>query len=217
MGFAVHQNTGITSLAQIKKDRIPLRVSTGIIPRSDLAGSSTMFTISAVLSAAGFTLANIRKWGGKFHCVSRPSDPGRRAAIEKGTIDAIFDEGIKSWGQTALDNGFRYLPIEGAVLKPLTALGYRPTSMSRCGFRGVTNEVQTIDFSGWPMIVHADMPNEVAYALCEAIELRKDSIPTDNFKRLSIKQLCANDDEAPFDAPLHPGARRFYRERGFLK
>ena len=65
------------------------------------------------------------------------------------------------------------------------------------------------------MIVHAGMPNDVAYALCEAIESRKDLIPTDNYKPLNIRQLCANDDQAPFDVPLHPGARQFYRERGY--
>ena len=217
MGFAVHQSTGITSLAQIKQQRIPLRVSTGYIPKSDLTGSATMFTVSATLKAAGFTLADIRKWGGKIHSVPRPSYPGRRAAIENGTIDAVFDEGIKSWGQTALDNGFRYLPVDGAVLKQLKALGYRPSVMSRCGFRGLKEDISTVDFSGWPMIVRADMSNDLAYALCEAIEQRKQAIPTDNFKPLSMAQLCANDDEAPYDVPLHPGAKRFYRERGYLK
>jgi TRAP-type uncharacterized transport system substrate-binding protein len=99
----------------------------------------------------------------------------------------------------------------------MVALGYRPTGMSRCEFRGMTREIPTVDFSGWPMIVRADMPNEVAYALCKAIEMRKDLIPTDNYKPLSIAQLCANDDEAPYDVPLHPGAKRFYQERGYLK
>jgi len=217
MGFAVRESTGITSLAQIKQERKALRLSTGFVPRSDLEGNATMFTVSAVLRAAGFSLADMRKWGGKIHSVTRPSDPGRRAAIEGGTVDAIFDEGIKSWGQSAIDNGFRYLPIEGSLLKQLTALGYRPSQMSNCGFRRLKSDVSTIDFSGWPMIVHADMSNEVAYALCEAIEQRKDSIPTDNFKRLNLRQLCGNGGEAPFDVPLHPGARRFYRERGFIK
>jgi uncharacterized protein len=217
MGFAVHESTGITSLIEIKKRRFPLHVSTGYVPKSEFTGSSTMFTVSAVLRAAGFSLADIRKWGGSIHSVSRPSDPGRRAAIEKGAINAVFDEGIKSWGQTALDNGFHYLPIDGTVMKRMLALGYRPTSMSRCGFRGMAEGVKTVDFSGWPMIVRADMPNEVAYALCEALEKRSEVIPTDNFKPLSIAQLCANDDEAPYDVPLHSGARRFYRERGYLK
>jgi len=217
MGFAVHESTGITRLEQIKRERIPLRVSTGFVPKSDLAGSATMFTVSATLKAAGFTLADIKKWGGKIHSVPRPSDPRRRAAIQDGSIDAVFDEGIKSWGQSAIDHGFRYLPIEGAVLRRLKSLGYRASGMSRCAFRGLKNEIPTVDFSGWPMIVHAEMPNEVAYALCEAIELRKNMIPTDNFKRLSMAQLCSNDDEAPYDVPLHPGARRFYRDRGYLK
>ena len=32
-----------------------------------------------------------------------------------------------------------------------------------------------------------------------------------------MAQLCRNDDEAPYDVPLHPGAKRFYRDRGYLK
>ena len=67
------------------------------------------------------------------------------------------------------------------------------------------------------MAVRADMPNDVAYALCEAIELRRQSIPTDNFKPLDITDLCANNQEAPYDVPLHSGARKFYREHGYLK
>ena len=217
MGFAVHESTGITSLAQIASDKIPLRLSTGRIPKNDLSGSATMFTVSAVLKAAGFSLAQVRRWGGKIHEAARPSDPSRRAGIVSGAVNTIFDEGIKSWGQTALDHGFRYLPIDGKVLKTIAQLGYRPAPLSSEHFKGLTQSVPTLDFSGWPMIVHADMPDDVAYALCEAIERRKDVFPTDNYKPLHIAQLCANDGEAPFDAPLHPGAKRFYRDRGFLK
>jgi hypothetical protein len=42
-------------------------------------------------------------------------------------------------------------------------------------------------------------------------------MPTDNFKPLDMAQLCANDPEAPFDVPLHRGAKRFYLEKGYLK
>jgi TRAP-type uncharacterized transport system substrate-binding protein len=89
--------------------------------------------------------------------------------------------------------------------------------MTKTRFNALTEDLQTIDFSGWPMIVRADMPIKVAYALCEAIEKRQNLIPTDNYKPLNIAQLCANDEEAPYDVPLHPAARRFYRQRGYLK
>jgi TRAP-type uncharacterized transport system substrate-binding protein len=217
MGFAVHESTGITSLSQIKKDRFPLKLSTRIVTPSALRENSTMFTIAAVMRAAGFTFAELRKWGGKIHLASRPSDPARRASIEDGTVNAIFDEGIKSWSRTALENGFRFLPVEGAVLKKMVSMGFRPADMTKARFPGMTQDVTTLDFSGWPMIVRADMRDEVAYAICEAIEKRKEAIPTDNYKPLEMAQLCANDEETPYDAPLHPGAARFYRERGYLK
>jgi TRAP-type uncharacterized transport system substrate-binding protein len=217
MGFAVHESTGITSFAQIKKERFPLKLSTRLVTPSALRENSTMFTVAAVMRAAGFTFADLRKWGGKIHLAPRPSDPARRASIENGTVNAIFDEGIKSWARTALENGFRFLPVEGAVLKTLVAMGYRPTLMTQSRFHGLPGDVSTIDFSGWPMIVRADMRDPVAYALCEAIEKRKEVLPTDNYKALEIAQLCANDEEAPYDVPLHPGAERFYRERGYLK
>lgn len=214
MGFAVHESSGITSLAQIRKQRIPLRLSTGRITQP---ANTTMFTVTAVMRAAGFSLADLRQWGGKIHSVPRPSDPGRQAVIRDGTVNAIFDEGIKSWAQDALNHGFRFLPVEGDVLKRLTAMGYRSTVMPKSRFDGLTQDVKTVDFSGWPMLVRADMPDDIAYALCEAIENRKELMPTDNYKPLDMAQLCANDEEAPFDVPLHPGAKRFYRERGHLK
>lgn len=217
MGFAVHKSTGITSLSQIKKDRFPLRLSTNRTTKHALQSSPTMFTVTAVMKAAGFTLADLRKWGGKIQSVSRPSHPDRREAIENGAVNAVFDEGIKSWGQTAVDNGFVYLPVEGRILKRLTAMGYRTSVVPKSRFQGMPSDVPTVDFSGWPMVVRADMPDDVAYALCEAIEKRKDLIPTDNFQPVNVAQLCANDEEAPYNVPLHDGARRFYRERGYLK
>ena len=217
MGFAVHESTGITSLSQIKKERFPLKLSTRLVTPSALRENSTMFTVAAVMRAAGFTFAELRKWGGKIHLASRPSDPARRASIENGTVNAIFDEGIKSWARTALENGFRFLPVEGTVLRSMVAMGYRPTVMHKSRFPGMAEDITTIDFSGWPMIVRADMRDDTAYAICEAIEKRKEVIPTDNYKPLEMAQLCANDEEAPYDVPLHPGAARFYRERGYLK
>ena len=217
MGFAVHESTGITSISQIKKKRCPLKVSIRNMDKAARKEDSTMFTVAEVLGAGGFTLEDIRRWGGEIHLASRPSHPARRADIESGRINAIFDEGIKSWARTALENGFRFLPVEGSILKHMIMLGYRPTCMPKSRFEGMAADIQTLDFSGWPMIVRADMPDDVAYALCETIEKRKDMMPTDNYRPLDIAQLCANDEESPYDVPLHPGAARFYRERGYLK
>ena len=49
------------------------------------------------------------------------------------------------------------------------------------------------------------------------IEARQDAIPTDNYKPLDMSQLCVDSDETACDVPFHPGALRFYREKGYLK
>jgi TRAP-type uncharacterized transport system substrate-binding protein len=217
VAFAVHESTGITSLEQIRERRIPLRLSTRRAIHPPYDELATMFTVTRAMAAAGFSLDDIRAWGGSIQTVPRPSDSDRSDAIRTGAVNAVFDEGILSWGQFALEHGFRMLPVEGALMEHLKADGYRPGIMTQSRFPGLSQPLQTIDFSGWPMVVHADMSDDVAYSLCEAIESRKDFIPTDNYKPLDLVQLCSGGEETPLDVPLHPGAERFYRERGYLR
>jgi uncharacterized protein len=215
--IAVHESTGITSIEQIREQKIPLRVSTGHTLQPPFDDDPTMFAINAMIGAAGFSLADIRAWGGSVHGVPRPSHPDRGQMITKGEVNAIFDEGILSWGQFAVERGFRFLPIDGAVRSRIEAAGYDMIEVTPKRLPALKQPVPGVDFCGWPMIVHADMPDDVAYAICEAIELRELQIPTDNYKPLNLVQLCTVDEEAPRGAPLHPGAEKFYRARGYLK
>ena len=137
--------------------------------------------------------------------------------IDRGEVNAVFDEGILSWGQYAIERGFRILPIEGAVRARVTEAGYSVIDATPKRLPALPHPVPSVDFCGWPMIVHRDMPDALAYAICEAIEARKLVIPTDNYRPIDMVQLCTPDEETPRGAPLHPGAERFYRERGYLR
>ena len=174
-----------------------------------------MFTVQAVMNAAGFTLADLKKWGGKVVSVPRPSHPDRRDAIQNSTVDAVFDEGIKSWGQTAIDNGFVYLPIEGEILRRLGKMGYRTSVVPRSRFKGMTTDVPTVDFSGWPIITHKWLSDEMAYAICQSIYARRKNFPVDD-TRVNMREFCRDTEEAPLGIPLHPGARKYFKEKGYL-
>ena len=80
--FAVHKDSGIQSLEDIKKQKYPLRIST----RRKGKLQTTLYAIEEVLKAYGIRLSDIERWGGKVMEASSPSSPERLDAIrlEKG-------------------------------------------------------------------------------------------------------------------------------------
>ena len=125
--FAVRPDIGIQSLEDIRKQKYPLRISTR--RRGKLA--TTIYAIEEVLKAYGMSYRDIEKWGGKIMEAPNPSGPERRDAILSGTADAVFDEGVKSWGPTALKAGMRFLPINDNAAKHMAKLGFPSAMLTR--------------------------------------------------------------------------------------
>jgi TRAP-type uncharacterized transport system substrate-binding protein len=72
--------------------------------------------------------------------------------------------------------------------------------------------VQVIDYSGWPLYTRASLPDEAAYAVCEAIANRDAEIPWESGSYIGVHTLGDDAELTPRDVPLHPGAERWYRE-----
>jgi len=110
--FAVHRDTGIHSLEEIKERKYPLIVSTRMLGKY----RGTVLAVEEILKAYGFSLSDIEQWGGKILRVTNPGSPQRAEHITQGHANAVFDEGIKNWGSRALNSGMRFLPISDTVL-----------------------------------------------------------------------------------------------------
>ena len=122
LAFAVAEKTGLQFLSDIAERRYPLRVS--------LRGQkshSVHFVLKEVLAGAGFSLEDIVSWGGEVrYDQGLPDTPNRLGAVERGEVDAIFDEALAFWGNQALDLGMRLLPLEDKHLQCLEELGFSP-------------------------------------------------------------------------------------------
>ncbi len=103
--FAVRKDIGVDSLEDVKKQKYPLRISTR--RRGKL--QTTIYAIEEVLKAYGMSYRDIERWGGKIMEAPNPSGPDRKDHIQSGKADAVFDEGVKSWGPTALNAGMCFL------------------------------------------------------------------------------------------------------------
>ena len=178
--------------------------------------NTTHYSVTQILSLYGLSFAKIKQWGGTVQETPRPTSPERLSGIRTGKINAIFDEGLHNWLDEALDHGFEVLPIERKILKQLSTLGYEPSVIPSTKFKQLKTDVDTIDFSGWPLITHRGFSNDLAYAICEAIDARQGIIPIDDESPLDMKKIARATEAAPLGIPLHPGAKRYYQEKGYL-
>ena len=204
---AVHRRVGLRSLAELGTRKQALRYSI----RED-ATHSTRVLIDQLLPMYNYSLAQAESDGATFQLNGPPGDPRRLAELEKGTLDIVFDEGIRMWLPTALSHDMQVLELEPEVFTQLEEIGWRRMPLPKERYPGLERDVQVIDYSGWPLYTRADLPDDVAYRVCEAVAQRADEIPweDDTFKGAHL--LGSDLEVTPLDVPLHPGAQRWYRE-----
>ncbi len=205
-----HSRTGLTSLSQIKERRYPLRLSI----RED-STHSTRVLVDQLLSAYGFTLAEMESWGGSLQLVGGPGDERRLAALRTGEIDAVFDEGLGTWFDKALAAGLEPITLEEPIFQQLEALGWRRAVILARRYPHLKTDHVCIDYGGWPLYTRASLPEEDAYKVCAALKARESEIPWEKNNYTGIGQLGQDTEATPLDVPLHPGAAQWYREQGF--
>lgn len=205
--FAVHPRTGIRSLADIKAKRYPLRVSVREDPTH-----STLILIEQAFALYGFTLNDIESWGGKLLLCGGPSDVRRLEPLARGEIDAVFDEGIKVWLAEALAAGLVPLPLDEDEFAAMGKLGWRRVVLPKARFPKLAQDIDTLDFSGWPIYCNASLPDQTAYDVCAALAAREAEVPFEKGTNDSALTMVSNTETTPMDVPLHPGSERWYRE-----
>ena len=211
----VDKNLGVKSLDDITRKKIPLHVST----RLSGVNNGTYFTISTILSLYGLSFDKIKRWGGKVQECSRPFAPERLKSIAKRSIDAVFDEGVSTpggWLDQALDNGYELVPLAPAIVKELERIGYSGTVLPKSRYPQLKEDALTIDYSGWSLVTHRWLPDRVAYAAVETIDERQSVIPVDDDQPLDMRNLCRGSEKCPLQVPLHPGAAKYYKDKGYL-
>lgn len=215
IALVVSKDLGVKSLYDIARRKIPLHIST----RMSGVNNGTYYTVSTILSFYGISFDKIKRWGGKVQECARPFAPERLKAIAKRSINAVFDEGVSTpggWLDQALENGYEILPIEPNIVKKLEQMGYSRTVLPKSRFAQLKEDALTIDFSGWALVTHRWLPNSVAYAAVETIDEKQKIIPVDDEVLLDMKDLCNGSEKCPLRVPLHPGAAKYYKKKGYL-
>jgi len=212
LAFAVTERTGVKSLREIRERRLPLRIS--VRGQRDHALHPV---VNEVLATAGFSLDDIVSWGGQVrYDDGLPMKDNRFGAMQRGEVDMIVDEAVRGWVNQALDAGMRILPLDETMLTQLEALGLRRGVMPRERYAKLPENLPTLDFSGFAVYTHAQVPDAVVTSICAALEARKDRIGWQEPGPLPLEWMCRDSSDGPLTIPLHPAAEKFWREQGYL-
>lgn len=216
LGFAVADRLGFTSLADIAAARYPLRVSV----RGSI-DACTPIMVDVVLRAHGFSLDDIQAWGGEIsHDQPMPNHPSRLGRLQRGEIDAIFDEGVVLWADQMTGAGARFLPLSPAHLEILQAQGFRPALIEKSRYPSLPADIPAVDYSGWPIYCRSDSPAALVELFCQALISRRDGIVWDiggvHQAPLPLDRMVREAPDTPFDVPMHPAAAAVWRQHGFL-
>ena len=109
-----------------------------------------------------------------------------------------------------------FLPFSEAVLRKMEKYGFQRAQLEGGRLAGVQGPTTVLDFSGWPIVVHEKFPDDPAYHIAAVLDRIREEIPFDAAETPSMTSLCTNTEAGPLDFPLHPGAERYYREKGYL-
>lgn len=211
--FAVKTDLPLACVEDIAATRAPLRILTRGTPQHAL-----QFMLPSIVEAAGFSVDDLRGWGGELRCAGGfpYADGPTIAALRRGEIEALFEEGSDEWLPIALESGMRVLALRPETVGALEAIGFRRALIRRERYPSLPRDVATVSFSGWPIFVHADLPDATVRQFCAALDARKHLIPWQGEGPLPLERMCRDAEDTPIDVPFHPAAERCWRERGYI-
>jgi uncharacterized protein len=144
--------------------------------------------------------------------------PGTAAAnVKDGTLDGFFLIGgvpVPAIRELASAVPVRLIPVDAEVLAKMqeSSSAYRHSVIPAGTYPGISVETPSIGFHAlW--IVSSDAPDDLIYAITRALWNDATQRLLDGHEPLG-RQVRLEDALNGLSVPLHPGARRFYREAG---
>jgi hypothetical protein len=206
----VRADAGIETLADVKEKRGRLRLGTLAV------GTAGEYGARNLLEALGLTYDDIRKAGGS---VAHTNYPTITAALKDGRMNAVMaviTPAHPSITEIALQNDVRFLPLTPELVRVMREqFNYEPQTMPGGMFRGMAENTPTVGFPT-VFITRDDVPEDLVYLVTKSIAENKDALVAAHKGLARFDPASAWKPEL-VGLPLHPGAARFYREKGWMK
>jgi TRAP transporter TAXI family solute receptor len=203
------KRSGITSLEDVVKKKMPVRIVTQPV------GSSGEVSLRLLLEVYGITYDDIKSWGGS---VTPTSTGVASAQMIDGKADVwvqVIVAGHPAISELAIATDVVFLPYSQGIIDKLENYGFQEAVLPAKTFKG---QGQAVPMVGYPSILigQRDLNPELVYVLTKAIMENKEQL----VKAHAGFKDCILEDAwklVKIGIPLHSGAEKYYRERGWIK
>ena len=199
---AAKRETGITDLAQIKTKKWPVRIlSAGI------GGDS-----ASVLSFFGLTRQDIEAAGG--HVGNSPDDAEKFDVVIGGGGPMTTAPEWRIWTQISQKFDLYFIELPDELLAKLAKDGEQDRGIIPVGlYRGIERPIPTVVRTGTVIYGRDDVPDDFAYAVAKAMDEQQALL---QWKHMAFSYNIHTVWNG-YEVPLHPGAARYYKEKGYMK
>jgi TRAP transporter TAXI family solute receptor len=200
---------GIGSVRDIKDRKLPVKIYTQPI------GALGEFAGRQLLRAIGTSYADIKTLGGTTTHVGYNVIVD---AFKDGRADVLFaviTPKHPSVTEIANDGNVVFLGLDADTTKALLPLGYVQATMPANTFKGQPEPVATVGFPT-VLITNKELPEAVAYTITKAILDNKEALVRGHAGLAQFDPATAWQPDK-VGIPLHPGAEKAYREKGWMK
>ena len=205
----VPKKAGIATVKDIKDKKLAVKGMTQPV------GSLGEFAARQLMRSAGMSYADVKAWGGSmqhagYNVIVDAFKDGRG-----DMLIAVVTPKHPSVTEIANAVDVKFLGLDAETMKALAPLGYVPATMPANTFKGQTEPVQTV---GFPTVVitNKDLPEPVAYTITKTLLENKDALVRGHAGLAEFDPKTAWQPEK-VGIPLHPGAERAFREKGWMK
>jgi len=199
---AVKAELGITDLSQIRQKRWPVRVVTSVGRQA-----------TEVLAYYGLTRQAIESAGG--HIGNGMAEAERKnfdVAIGEGTLANAPE--FNMWYEISQKLDLAYLQLPEDLLAKLAKDDEMESAEIPDGLlRGIDHPIPTVAHTGVAVYGRSGTPDNFAYLVAKALDEHQDLL---QWSLLNFSYNAHTVFKA-YGVPLHSGAARYYRERGYIK
>jgi uncharacterized protein len=199
---AAKAGTGITDLAQIRRKRWPVRILI-----AGIGGDS-----ARILAHYGLSKQMIETAGG--HVGSTPEDQEEFDVVVGGGGGMTTAPEWRTWTEITQKFDLEFIQLPDDLLAELAREGEQERGIIPAGlYRGVDRPIQTVVRTGTVIYGRADLPDQFAHTVAKAMDEQQQLL---QWRHLNFSYNVHTVWKA-YEVPLHPGAARYYKEKGYMK